>query len=1005
MATLYWGGGTGTWAGFTTGNWYTDLGRTVLSTRAPSAEDDVIFDATSNATAYTVTVGALAVCRNITVAGPASGNITLDGFDDIYIYGGLTFPATGLTLTYSGAIQFYGTGNHTITTNGIALVSSITFAGTGTYTLQDAFNNSGYAINVNAGTFNTNGQTLTAFSISTSSGATTAGILNLGASTVNITSFAPNGPLIVNGGTSNITLSSTGMGFSANFIGGTFYNVTYTSAGLSNFYGTNTFNNLTFATASTATVNSIVLYGNLTVNGTLTIAGQLSVRRFMIRSSVIGTSRTITANAVATLTDVDFRDIVVAGTSAPWSGTRLGDCGGNTNITFPAAKTVYWNSLTGGAWSGTFWAASSGGAVSADNFPLAQDTAIINDTGLNSGASITGFSSYNLKTLTSTKTNAFTLTGSQPFIYGDLTATASMTMSSFQPHFAGRVTQNLTSAANSLQVIYIGNYGVSLRLVDNLTVTTMVWNSGGLDTNSRSITFTSGITIGQTGLPFALTLGSSALTLASGGISSSSATPLIMTVSAGTSTITCNNASVSFGILGQNITWYNVICPTALTQAILFGTNTFNNLTYTAPSAGTGLILFRLYGNLTVTGTLAFGGGPSVLKRLNVVSDTPGIQRTITAATVTGLSDIDFRDIAAAGASAPWSGTRLGNCAGNSGITFATGVNKYWNLTGAQNWNATGWATTSGGTPAANNFPLAQDTAVFDNTGAATSVAFSVAYNVGSINASARTTALTISSTAGATIFGDVNISGSGITFTFNFTLTFSGSSTQTFTTGGKSLVCGIIVNNLSCIFQHGDALTTTSSINVTSGSYTTQNYNVSLQSLVSGGNLSRSITLGTSTLTCSYSAAFSGTNLTFSGLSSTIILAGAVTRSFDVTNVAFGTLSITGGTTANAITFSGNPSFKTISNASVYPYLIFTSGSTVTVNNFTYTGAVSNVVRMYTTIPGQRVYFKKGNSNAIGANTVNGGNNSNLAFTGTSQDYFYAKDIVYSLDNFIAMF
>jgi len=37
MATLYWGGGTGTWSAFSPTNWYTDLARVTPATRAPSA--------------------------------------------------------------------------------------------------------------------------------------------------------------------------------------------------------------------------------------------------------------------------------------------------------------------------------------------------------------------------------------------------------------------------------------------------------------------------------------------------------------------------------------------------------------------------------------------------------------------------------------------------------------------------------------------------------------------------------------------------------------------------------------------------------------------------------------------------------------------------------------------------------------------------------------------------------------------------------------------------------
>jgi len=75
---------------------------------------------------------------------------------------------------------------------------------------------------------------------------------------------------------------------------------------------------------------------------------------------------------------------------------------------------------------------------------------------------------------------------------------------------------------------------------------------------------------------------------------------------------------------------------------------------------------------------------------------------------------------------------------------------------------------------------------------------------------------------------------------------------------------------------------------------------------------------------------------------------------------------------------------------------LIFGAGTTQNITNFTYSGASGSVVRWYTNIPGQRATFK-GNSAAVGTNSVDGGNNSGLAFTGTSPDYFYVKDIAYS--------
>lgn len=1004
MATLYWGGGTGTWDGFTTANWYTDLARTVLSTRAPSAVDDVIFDAASNATAYTVTIANnTTVCQSCTISGPATGNLTLTGAGLWNIFGNLTLPATGLTRTFTGTIVFRGAG--AITTNGVTLASNTTFSGSGTYTLQDALNIGTSQISLNSGTLDTNDKNLTCGIISAP--AATTATLTLGASTVTATSFTFQGPLVINGGTSNVTLSSVNanIGATTGYLGSTFYNVTFSSLTISasNIYGNNTFNNLTFATRSTATVSNINLFGNQTVNGTLTIAGQSSVNRYFVRSNINGTTRTLTAGTVAALTDVDFRDIAVAGASAPWSGTRLGDCGGNTNITFPSAKTVYWNSTAGGLWTGDFWATVSGGAVSLANFPLAQDTAIIDDAGLNSGATISGGTNYNLGTLTSTRTNTFVLSTS-PIIYGDVTLTSSTIASSFTPTFAGRITQNLTSAGNRVGGIVSNGYSNNVKFLDNIDITNFTVSSGGLDTNDKNFTITGGVTIGtvNTGA-FSLTLGSSSVSIAgANGFGSSSATAPTITVNAGTSTITLNNGAASFGFAGQTLTWYNVIRSIgSIPEGNLFGANTFNNLTLTTPTSN-GATSLIVYGNQTVSGTLGLGGGASATQRLFLQSNIPGTQRTITAATVTGLSDVDFRDISGAGAATWTGGTRIGDCGGNSGIGFDAPKTVYWNLAGSQNWNSTAWATTPTGTPAVNNFPLAQDTAVFTDSGNAGTITLQ-AHNIGTIDASGRTSAMTFSGSSNVNIYGNITY-GSGITSLYSLAFVFFGTTTQTFTTAGKTLASIIRVNNPSCNFQHGDAYTSTSTssgaIEIIYGTYNTLNYNISVGSFLSNSVNTRILNFGTSTLTLSGQSPinFGSTGLTFNGASSTINLSSTLSKNFNGGGQTFGTVSSAGGIT-NALTISGNNTFDTLTN-SAYTNLIFASGTTQTVTNFTYTGASGSQVRWYATLPGIGATLKQsptgGSLDAIGANSVDGGNNTGFTFTGSSPDYFYVKDMAF---------
>jgi hypothetical protein len=131
----------------------------------------------------------------------------------------------------------------------------------------------------------------------------------------------------------------------------------------------------------------------------------------------------------------------------------LGNGLGNTNITFDAGKTVYWNLVAGGNWSANAWATSSGGAVATANFPLAQDTAIIDNAGLTASNTITYDASWWLGTLNSTRTAAWTFVfGGSPTMYGDFTLTTLTTTSgTANLTFIGRgTTQTLTTNGVSL---------------------------------------------------------------------------------------------------------------------------------------------------------------------------------------------------------------------------------------------------------------------------------------------------------------------------------------------------------------------------------------------------------------------------------------------------------------------------------------------------------------------------------------------------------------------------
>lgn len=1009
MATLYWGGGSGTWDGFTTTNWYTDLARTVLAGRAPAADDDVIFDSSSHTTNYTVTISNnTTVCRSCTISGPATGNLTLAGTGTWYIYGDLTLPATGFTRTFTGQIQFWATDSRTITTNGVTLASPISFAGTGgTWTLQDALNNGTSQILINAGTFDTNGKNLTCGNITATTGAT-AGTLTLGASTVSATTINLNAPVVVSAGTSSITLSSASasIGAGSNYTGNTFYNVTFSSNAVTTcaIYGNNTFNNLTFTAPAAARVSNVLLFGNQTVNGTLTIAGADGAKRYFVRSDTIGTARTLTVATVGTLTDVDFRDITVAGASSPWSGTRLGDCKGNTNITFGAGANKYIAATTGSSnWSANIWATSSGGSAATANFPLAQDTVIIDDAGLNTSATLTLDIGYNIGGLdASSRTNAMTFAGTAAAsYYGDTNVSTNVTSNIFDTWtYAGRTTQNITTNGKTWSGIQVNSPSGTVKLLDALNISTINIDlfAGTFDANNQNITC--GQITASGSASKTLTLGSGTITTSTGvGFAS---TVSNLTVTSTTATITCSSTG-TIGFNGITSTFNgNITVNGAANRCDVYGTTTVANLTIAnAPTTTEVTNKLRLFGNLTVTGTLALAGGTSVTQRAFVLSGTLGTQRTLSAATVTGLTDIDFRDINATGAANWTTGTRLGDCGGNAGITFPAAKTVYWNLAGTNNWSATAWATSSGGTPAANNLPLAQDTAVFDNTGSVGTVTMDTAWNIGTISAGGRTSAWTLAGTSGPTIYGDVTY-GSGITTTNSGSYLFAGRSAQTYTTAGKTVTNPININKPTGTFQHGDAYTSsgsTNNITVSAGAYATQNYNISVASLNSQTTNTRSITLGTSTLTLTGQSTIiftTSTGLTFSGASSTINLSANNSKSFAGGGQEFGTVSSTDGT-VNPLTITGSNKFGTLTNTA-RTYLIFTAGTTQEATTFTYSGASGSVVRWYTSIPGQRATIKSsGATLAVGANSTDGGNNTGLVFTGTSPDYFYVKDIAYS--------
>ena len=659
----------------------------------------------------------------------------------------------------------------------------------------------------------------------------------------------------------------------------------------------------------------------------------------------------------------------------------------------------YWVGGTA-SWDGTAgskWSATSGGGGGASVPTTADDVFFdVLSTGTctiatgNTGAksiNCTGF----IGTITGTA--AISVAGSVTLVAG-MTYTHTGTMT-----FSG--TGTLTTAGKTFSGVTVNGSGITLTLGDALNISNrnVTVTQGAFDTANYNVTVGALASSGS-GVR-TITLGSSTVTITASGVVLTFATSTNLTFNAGTSQISLSNASVF--LLGGGQTFYNVsFTSTAVGTRSISGANTFNNLTIDASASG--LSQLSLGANQTVSGTFTCAG-TSATQRGFVLSDTIGTTRTLTCAAVSA-TDCDFRDITIAGAAAPISPTRGGNCGGNSGITFPAAKTVYWNLTGTQNWNATAWATTSNGTPAVNNFPLAQDTATFTNSGAATTVALALAYNIGALDASTRTSAVTLNHNATATRYGSYTL-GSGVTVSGTSSQTFSGRSTMVFTSAGKTITFQIVADTPSSTFRLGDAYSSSSSVGLTRGTFDAFNYNLTCTSFNSGSGLTRTINMGSGLWTLTGTGTlweYIGSNKTLNKDTANILLSNTTTtaREFRGGSLSYNKLTIGGatGTSVTTISFSDN-SFTELASTKTVAHTVRIGANQGTIDTWSITGTIGNVVTVDSSTAGTRRTFNLTNVTSgidylsvkdigvnqtnrfyVGANSTDGGNNSNVIFT-----------------------
>jgi hypothetical protein len=698
-----------------------------------------------------------------------------------------------------------------------------------------------------------------------------------------------------------------------------------------------------------ATQFSII--GTFVIAGTFSTSGTQGNRRLWLRSSTESLMRDVSIATIGTVTDVDFRDIRVTGAGGTLTGTRIGDLKGNVGITFSTPKNCF--RIGTGNWSDDQWSDTSGGSVSTDNFPLAQDTAVFDENTSAGTHTMNSAIPYTGTVDMSARTSAMSLSvGTAQTIFGNWTFGSGITITGGSSiTFSGRNTQTITNAGRTFSASFVVNsYGGTVELADAYNGNAISVNNGTFITNNYNVTIINSQSFdAASSTPAALLLGSSTVTI-SGGMTVNTTN---FTFDAGTSTIIFSGNGP---VLSGALTLYNVQ-ETNLTGSGLTVKNscTFNNLEITAPTTATKRLKFG--DNQVITGTLTVSGA-SEIRRLFVlasdISNNPavGVTRTLTVGTL--LADYcDFRDITIAGTAAGGSPTNAGDCGGNSGVTFPAPKTVYWNLTGTQNWSATAWATTSGGVPATNNFPLAQDTTVFDDTGSAGTVTVNALFNIGAIDMSARTSAMTLQGNTNYSIYGNWTF-GSGVTHGGTATITFSGRGTSTITSAGKTFSGGITIDCGTGTVQLADALelNTLRTLSLTSGTFDAVSYNVTAGRFGAGGTATLKMGSGTWTLTyigSVWNMGSAGSSFALYKGTADIVFSntGTGNRTFDGSGFSFNKLTIGGATGTSTTTIGGSNQFTELASTKTVAHTIALGTTTQTFGKWSVTGTSGNVVTL----------------------------------------------------------
>ncbi|MFN0255640.1 beta strand repeat-containing protein [Pedobacter ureilyticus] len=684
----------------------------------PTQFDNVFFDAGSNVS-VPINISGQGYCKNITIQGvlgtPNFNTGTLNIFGSSVWQAGMRY---NFETYYSGE-----TLGLTITSNGVKFLQRVYFTErAGGWIFQDAFSTD-KSLFFQAGSLNTNSQTVVVAQEFTQSGGIAADLplrqLFLGSSNITVGRWVyTQGSL--NAGTSHITTTYTGStNLYATFqaTSHTYYNVTHTGADTYVILGNTIFNdvvilgsntnsgnstyrklhltggkNYSFQNNSTTRINEEWLYSTPDCTG-LPILAATTAGGARATISMPNTASSGGAPGVVAITNVKVRDInVTGGATFTATGEDLGNNNGWASISAGSPpKTLYWIGGNGEWTDVNHWTTNSDGTPSTDAcIPTISDNVIFNQYSGTTAFTVTNTSALNSECNNMTWTNvpAGTIfTGNDVFIGGSLVTATGMLWKPNNTNFtASTAGQTITLNGVSLDApVLNSNYGnVNFSgtggwtfMDDFKTFGRVLLSSGNLNTNGKKMS-ASAFNYPSSGnpIPTTATLNISNSIIEAGrwsfnNTNINTANSHIYTTSDrfhSANGVTYNNVTV--GTTANIVVFYgnvsfNEVVVNSNTQ--IDGNNTFKKLTLTPKQ----LTLSLAAGTTqTIQDELFINGTPCVSSTVKSVSGVANIN------VLAGRTEFDFVNVAginASGLPLTFDRNSVDN-GGNSNITFKTGT-------------------------------------------------------------------------------------------------------------------------------------------------------------------------------------------------------------------------------------------------------------------------------------------------------------------------------------------